>query len=282
VTCSPVFVRDYVMFPDGNWREEPDVSEIQVERSDQGVATIWLSNPRHLNALSNAMIIGLCEELSRLAEDLTCRAIVMRGRGGVYCAGRELGDVKALQGADLDAIKEIYEHMQKMNEAIYYSPHPVISVIEKYAFGIATMLVSWSDIALAEEDAMFGYPEVHHGITPYGAVPTMLNMMSRRAVLDLLLTGRTVRAAEALRLGILTRAVPADQLTGELDKILQDIFRGSAAAIRRSKKFVRECETLTYQQGIAAATDKSILGVGLPEMRKGIAAFLDKQKAEWP
>ena len=66
------------------------MSEIQVERSDQGVATLWLSNPRHLNALSNAMIIGLCEELSRLADDMTCRAIVMRGRGGVYCAGREL------------------------------------------------------------------------------------------------------------------------------------------------------------------------------------------------
>ena len=79
----------------------------------------------------------------------------------------------------------------------------------------------------------------------------------------------------------LARAVPADQLAGELDKVLQDIFRGSAAAIRRSKKFMRECETLTYQQGIAAATDKSILGVGLPEMRNGIAAFLDKQTPKW-
>jgi enoyl-CoA hydratase/carnithine racemase len=274
-------IRDYVMFSDGNRTEERGVSEIQVERSNQGVATVWLSNPKHLNALSNSMIIGLCEELPRLADDMTCRAIVLRGRGGVFCAGRELGDVKALQGGDLDAVEKMYGYMQKMNEVIYYSPHPVISVVEKYAFGIATMLVSWSDIALAEEGAMFGYPEVHHGITPYGAVPTMLNMMNQRAMLDLLLTGRKISATEALRLGILTRAVPADQLTGELDLVLQDIFRGSAAAIRRSKKFVRECETLTYQQGIDAATDKSILGVGSPEMRKGIAAFLDKQKAKW-
>ena len=257
------------------------MSEIQVERSDQGVATIWLSNPRHLNALSNSMIIGLCEELPRLADDLTCRAIVMRGRGGVYCAGRELRDVAALQGADPGAIKEMYDYMQKMNEAIYYSPHPVISVIEKYAFGIATMLVSWSDIALAENGAMFGYPEVHHGITPYGAVPTMLNMMNQKAMLDLLLTGRKISADEALRLGIITRAVPADKLTGGLDKVLEDIFRGSAAAIRRSKRFVRDCETLTYQQGIAAATDKSILGVSMPEMREGIKAFIDKRKAKW-
>ncbi len=257
------------------------MSEIQIERSDQGVATVWLNNPKHLNALSNAMIIGLCEELPRLADDTTCRAIVMRGRGGVFCAGRELRDVKALQGADLDAIEKMYGYMQTMNEVIYHSPHPVISVIEKYAFGIATMLVSWSDIALAEDGAMFGYPEVHHGITPYGAIPTMLNMMNQKAMLDLLLTGRKINAAEALRLGILTRAVPAEHLTGELDRVLQDLFQGSAAAIRRSKKFVRECETLTYQQGMTAATDKSILGVGLPDMRKGIAAFIDKQKANW-
>ena len=117
------------------------MSEIQIERSEQGVATVWLSNPKHLNALSNSMIIGLCEELPRLADDMTCRAIVMRGRGGVFCAGRELSDVKALQGADLDAVEKMYGYMQKMNEVIYYSPHPVISVVEKYAFGIATMLV---------------------------------------------------------------------------------------------------------------------------------------------
>jgi len=256
------------------------VSEIQVERSNRGVATVWLNNPKHLNALSNSMIIGLCEELPRLADDGSCRAIVMRGRGGVFCAGRELGDLKALQSAGPDEVARMYAYMQKMNEVIYYSPHPVISIVEKYALGIATMLVSWSDIALAEEGAMLGYPEVHHGITPYGAVPTMLSMMNQKAMLDLLLTGRKIRAAEALRLGILTRAVPVDQLAGELDRVLDDIFRGSAGAIRRSKAFVRECETLTYQQGIAAATDKSIQGIGLPEMRNGVDAFLGMQKAK--
>jgi len=256
------------------------VSEIQVERSNRGVATVWLNNPKHLNALSNSMIIGLSEELPRLADDGSCRAIVMRGRGGVFCAGRELGDLKALQSAGPDEVARMYAYMQKMNEVIYYSPHPVISIVEKYALGIATMLVSWSDIALAEEGAMLGYPEVHHGITPYGAVPTMLSMMNQKAMLDLLLTGRKIRAAEALRLGILTRAVPVDQLAGELDRVLDDIFRGSAGAIRRSKAFVRECETLTYQQGIAAATDKSIQGIGLPEMRNGVDAFLGMQKAK--
>lgn len=255
------------------------MGEIQVERSDQGVTTIWLNNPARRNALSDAMIVGLCEAFARLGEDGSCRAIVLRGRGGVFCAGRDLQDLKALQDAGLDAVKRMYGYLQRMNEVIYYSPHPVITVVEKYAFGIATMLVSWSDIALADADAMFGYPEVRHGITPYGAVPTLLNTVNQKAMMDLLLTGRRIGAHEAARLGIITRAVPAEQLPAELDRVLQDLFRGSAAAIRRSKQFARECETLTYRQGIAAATDKSILGVSLPEMRHGIAAFLAQREA---
>jgi enoyl-CoA hydratase/carnithine racemase len=257
------------------------MGEIQVERSDRGVVTIWLHNPTHLNALSNSMIIGLCEAFPRLAEDATCRAIVMRGRGGVFCAGRELGDVRALQDADLDAVKRMYDYMQKMNEVIYYCPHPVIAVVEKYGFGIATMLATWADITLAEETAQLGYPEVHHGITPYGAVPTLLNTMNQKALMDLLLTGRRIDAVEAVRLGIVTRAVPAERLMDELDAVLDNLCKGSPAAIRKSKRFVRECETLSYQQGMAAATDKAILGVGMPETRAGLSAFIDKKAANW-
>ena len=82
-----------------------------------------------------------------------------------------------------------------------------------------------------------------------------------------------------MRLGILTRAVPADQLAGELDKVLEDIFREAPPRFGGRSSSCGECETLTYQQGIAAATEQAILGVGLPEMRNGIAAFVDKQKA---
>lgn len=257
------------------------MSRIEVERGERGIATVWLENPGRLNALSNRMVIGLGEELPRLAADETCRAIVLRGRGGVFCAGRDLTDLKALQASDAAAVKAMYGHMQKMNEVIYYSPQPVISVIEKYAFGIATMIATWTDIALAEENAQLGYPEVHHGITPYGAVPTMLNAMSQKAMMDLLLTGRRIKAEEAVHLGILTRAVPADRLEAELNDVLEHLSRGSAAAIRKSKQFVRDCESLTYQQGINAASEKHIQGLANPETKAGLAAFADKRKANW-
>jgi enoyl-CoA hydratase/carnithine racemase len=176
----------------------------------------------------------------------------------------------------------MYDYMQRMNEAIYDAPQPVVSVVEKYALGIATMIVSWSDIALAEENALLGYPEVQHGITPYGAVPTMLSTMSRKAMMDLLLTGRRIDAREAMRLGIVTRAVRRDQLTDACEDVLESLLRGSAAAIRKSKRFVRQCENLSYRQGIEAATEQAIAGIATPELGEGLAAFLDRERTPRP
>ena len=254
---------------------------IHVECDERNVATVWLDNPARRNALGNAMIAALCDAFSGLAADDACRAIVLRGRGGTFCAGRDLADLSALQQAAPAEVATVYGSLQALNEAIYFSPHPVIAVVERYALGIATMLVSWSDIALSEDGATFGYPEVHHGITPYGAVPTMLNTMNQKAMLDLLLTGRRIDAAEALRLGILSRVASAARLEAELDDIVEHILRGSPAAIRRSKAFVHDCETLSYRQGIAAATGNAIAALGSPELRKGLAAFLDKREADW-
>jgi enoyl-CoA hydratase/carnithine racemase len=251
---------------------------IDVERDARGVVTVWLNNPRRRNALSNAMVIALGEELPRLAGDESVRAVVLRGRGGVFCSGRDLADLQALQAAPPDAVEAMYGHLQRMNEAIYHSPHPVIGVIEKYALGIGAMLATWTDIALAEDGALFGYPEVHHGITPYGAVPTLLNTLGQKAMMDLLLTGRRLRADEAARLGVITRAVPAERLEAEIEAVLTDLFRGSAAAIRKSKQFVRQCETLGYAQAIALATEKHIAGIRMPEMRAGVAAFVEQRK----
>jgi enoyl-CoA hydratase/carnithine racemase len=105
----------------------------------------------------------------------------------------------------------------------------------------------------------------------------MLNTMSQKAMLDLLLTGRRIDAAEALRAGIVSRVVAREALDDTLRSVLADLLAGNAAAIRRSKQFVRACETLTYGQGIAAATDKAILGARSPDLQRGVAAFVTRR-----
>jgi enoyl-CoA hydratase/carnithine racemase len=252
------------------------MNHIAIDRSDSGIATVWLDNPRRLNALSNDMAIGLGDALTELAADTGCAAVVLRGRSGVFCAGRDLTDLRELQSADDETVAAMYGHLQRMNEAIYFAPMPTISIVERYALGIGTMIATWTDITLAEEAARFGYPEVQHGITPYGAVPTMRNTMTQKGMLDLLLTGRRIDAREAVSLGIVTRAVPSDRLEEALETTLADLARGSAAAIRKSKAFVRACEGPAYRAALSAATTNAIASIRQPEMREGLAAFARK------
>jgi enoyl-CoA hydratase/carnithine racemase len=257
---------------------ENGMGRIESERDDRGVLTLWLDNPGRLNALSNAMVLGLCEAFGSLAHDTDNRVVILRGRGGVFCAGRDLKDLLALQSAAPGEIAAMYDRMEEMNRAIYTCPLPVMAVVEGHALGIATMLVSWTDIAIAADTASLGYPEVRHGIVPYGAVPTMMQTMPHRAVMELLLCGRKIDAAEAVRLGIVSRAVAAADLEQQVEATITELLAGDAIALTRIKQFARHCEGLSYDAGIGAATRmaKSATARSSGAGAK-IAAFLERK-----
>ncbi|MER2535149.1 MAG: enoyl-CoA hydratase/isomerase family protein [Rhizobiaceae bacterium] len=250
------------------------MSGIDIERDGRGVVTLWLSNPDRQNALSNVMVRELCAAMAALAADEDCRIIVLRGRGGVFCAGRDLHDLSALQKASRGEIDRMYDFMEEMNRLTYFSPKPVVAVVERFAYGIAAMLASWADVSIAEETAQLGYPEVRHGIVPYGAAPTMLNTLPQRAILDLILTGRRITAAEAVRLGLVTRATPAVDLDAALEATVADLLAGDPLALSGIKAFVRECERLSYDEGIRAATARAKAGTGNAATVGGIGNFL--------
>ncbi|MFA7665076.1 MAG: enoyl-CoA hydratase/isomerase family protein [Burkholderiaceae bacterium] len=254
---------------------------IDIDRDSKGIGTVWIDNPAHRNALNNDLIERLIEAFGTLSADAGCRAIVLRGRGGIFCAGRELRDLIALNQSSLDAVEATYQRLRRLNEAIYYSPKPTICVIEKYAFGAGATIVSWCDLAIAEAGAMMSYPEVHHGITPAPAVMAMLRGLTRKATMDLLLTGRRIAMPEAHQLGLITRMVPGAELERELADVLQAIRRGSPAAIRRTKEFIWQCEDASHRSGMASAVDSISAGILSPEARDGIGAFLEKRPPTW-
>ncbi|RDJ27817.1 enoyl-CoA hydratase/isomerase family protein [Bosea caraganae] len=254
------------------------MSGIEVERSASGIVTLWLSNPGRLNALSNQMVAGLVAEMTALAGDASCRAVVLRGRQGAFCAGRDLNDLAALQTAPPEEVERMYDLIEGMNRAIYFCPKPVVSVVERVALGIGTMIAGWADIVIAEETAKLGFPEVRHGIAPYGAVPSLLKLMRPRDAADLLLSGRTFDAHEAMRLGLVSRAVPAARLEQELEETLTAILAGKPGALEETKRFLRHCEELGYEDGIALATKNAKAKTGNAELKDGLGAYAGRRK----
>lgn len=250
------------------------------DRDGRGVLTLTLDNPGRRNALSDAMIHGLADIFEALAADTALRAVVLRGAGGTFCAGRDLHDLLAVQQADPAHIAAIYDRLEAMGSAIHACPVPLVAAVEGHCYGLGAMLALWSDIALADAGARFGFPEVRHGVAPFGAVPAMAAVMPPRAVDDLLLTGRRIDAAEAAATGIVTRAVPAGTLGPAVDALLSDLLSGDAQAIRQTKAFRRDCAGRGRDASVAAATRLAKAVAGRSAAAARIGAFIAGKPAK--
>lgn len=255
--------------------------KIDLERQDNGIATLWIDNPSHRNALNNDLIEALTGHYRNLAADPACRVIVARGRNGIFCAGRELRDLRALQDADNATIVATYEKLKALNEAVWFCPKPTVALVQKYAFGAGATLSSWCDITLSEDTALFAYPEVHHGFPPSPALMALFFAVGRKKAVELVLTGRRIDAVEADRIGLITRAVPAAALDDELGRLLAGLLRSGPDAVRRTKEFVWHSDESGHRAAMASAVDSISLGLASPQAREGIAAFFDKRQPRW-
>jgi enoyl-CoA hydratase/carnithine racemase len=255
--------------------------KIDLERRHDGVATLWIDNPSHRNALNNGLIEALTGHFRTLAADPACRVIVVRGRNGIFCAGRELRDLRALQDADNATIVATYDKLKALNEAVWFCPKPTVALVQKYAFGAGATLSSWCDLALSEDAALFAYPEVHHGFPPSPALMALFLAVGRKKAMELILTGRRIDAVEADRIGLITRAVPAAALEDELGRLLAGLLRSGPDAIKRTKEFVWHSDESGHRAAMTCAVDSISLGLASPQAREGIAAFFDKRQPRW-
>lgn len=255
--------------------------KIQIERDDRGVISFTFDNPSHRNAMNDAMIAELTAAFRAAASDVQCRVIVVKGAGGIFCAGREINDIQALQGAGMDALNAAYARLLDLNLAAYYCPKPVVSVLERYALGAGIMIAGWSDIALAEEGCLIGYPEVRIGLPPTQTTIQLIRGVHRKAALELLLTARNIRAPEAAQLGLITRAVPAERLQPEVAIVVDALLAGSPEAISRTKQMIWKTEDADYRSAIATGVDVISVAAATASAREGISAFVEKRKPKW-
>jgi enoyl-CoA hydratase/carnithine racemase len=254
---------------------------VRLERRADGVVVLRLDNPAHRNALNDAMIAALTASLRALAEDTSCRVVLLRGAGGVFCAGREITELKRLQQSMPEEITAAYDRLRVLSEALYYCPKPTVAVLERHALGAGTALASWSDIAIAEARCLLGYPEVRIGLPPTMTTLALIRGVPRKAAVDLLLTARSIDAAEAARLGLVTRAVTAEALEEDVERTLASLVANSPDAMARTKQMIWKTEDADHRSGLTVAVDGIGIAVGTREAREGVAAFLEKRKPSW-
>jgi enoyl-CoA hydratase len=238
-------------------------------------ALLTLNRPEALNALSFEVIRNLGARLDEVAAG-EARALLITGAGPkAFCAG---ADITELRHRTLLEQKQGAELGQRIFAKLDDLPMPSVAIINGYAFGGGLELALACTFRIATASATMGQPEIKLGLIPgYGGTQRLPRTIGQAAALDMILTGRTVQAEEALRIGLVARVVEGDPVEAGIAFARQ--FSGySQPALRFARAAVQRALDTPLSEGLKIEADLSTLAYRTEDAEEGMAAFLEKRK----
>jgi enoyl-CoA hydratase/carnithine racemase len=235
------------------------------------VARLTLERPRTRNALSRAMADALDAALARLATMEETRAVLVAGRGRSFCAGADISEMPTLSPAEAEALAGRW---QRIMDAFAALPQVTIAAVQGHALGGGLMLAIAQDLRVAEASAKFGLPEVTLGFNPGYGIARLLDIAGGGHARDLMLTARVVDAAEAHRMGLVTRVVPDGALETAALELAHEVARSPRGGLAATKAI-----TADLRAGRAGAEPRAYGALrATPDAQARIAAFLNRRR----
>ena len=250
---------------------------IELTRIDE-FALITLNRLDALNALSFALIAELARVLDQVAQS-DARALLITGAGAkAFCAG---ADIKELTGRSLIEQKRGAEVGQATFAKLERLPMPSVAVINGYAFGGGLELALACTLRIATRNAKMGLPEIKLGLIPgYGGTQRLPRAIGEARALDMILTGRTIDAEEAFRIGLVQRVVEGDALAQGIAYARE--FAGySLPVLGLAREAVSRAGATPLNEGLKIEADLSTLAFQTQDAAEGMAAFIDKRKPKF-
>jgi enoyl-CoA hydratase len=257
-----------------------NLENVKTEARD-GIFYITIDRPRVLNALNAQTVeeIGRAFDEARRDDSVHC-VIVTGGGEKAFVAGadiNELARMTPLSG------KDVSSKGQDVFSAIERFPKPVIAAINGFALGGGCELALACHIRIASEKAQIGLPEVTLGIIPgYGGTQRMARLLGKGKALELICTGDRVNAADAERIGLVNKVVPADQLMSAAEEMARKIASRSPVAVRAAIEAVNSGSDMSLDDGQFLEATLFGLLCATEDMKEGMAAFLEKRQAVFP
>lgn len=255
-------------------------SEIEVNTSTTGLASVMINRPAVRNALSAATISQLTTAFSQLAEQRDLRCVLLSGKGDeAFCAGADLQELQNRPSPS--ERRDFFESIAKLITAIRECPVPVVTAVHGFALAGGMGLVAASDIAYAADDAVFGLPEVAIGLAPMVVLSPLSATLTPKLLAYLALTGERISAHDALRAGVVTCVVPKVALSSEVESVCKTILKRGPDAVRATKKALRDIPLHNRSDFILELADRSALVSVGSEATEGITAFSAKRAPTW-
>ena len=252
---------------------------ILVQR-DRGIATVILSRPDKLNALTRGMWASLGETVEQLSADDTLRCVILRGAGEKsFSPGNDIAEFAHERSNKKQAI-EYGKVMHRTADALANCRHPMIAQIHGICVGGGLEIAALCDLRICGESSRFGAPINKLGLVmAYAEMAPLVRLVGSAVALEILLEGRIFDAAEAKEKGLVTRIVPDDRVAVEARETAQRIAAGAPLVARWHKRFARRLAQGTPLS--AAELDECFDCFDTEDFRIGYAAFLAKQKPEF-
>src|SRR5215208_6872609 len=248
---------------------------------DAGVKRITFNHPARRNALDFGMFEAFAAAVEESASDES-RVVVITGAGDFFCAGLDMKSISPSELASLDVAARIRELINPPVMRLRTLPKPVVARVHGPAAGIGFSYVLASDVVIASEEATFSQSFVRVGLMPDGGATHLLPALVGRAkAFELMATGDTLSAQDALRLGLVSRVVPR----AELDAVVDELAARLAAAPQPSLARIKAALNLSEQQALAAALDFEAEGQGecfrSADFVEGVTAFMQKRAPQF-
>jgi enoyl-CoA hydratase len=252
-------------------------SAVQVE-VEGAIGTLTIDRPQVLNALNAAVLSELERAIARLAGDPAVLGVIVTGAGPkAFVAGADISELERLDGAQGYRAARFGQGVFRKLEQM---PKPTIAAINGYALGGGLELALACTLRVASDTAKLGLPEVGLGIIPgYGGTQRLARLVGAGRALELILTGEPVTAAEAHRIGLVNRVLPAAELLPAARQILQTMIGRGPLAIAAALEVVRGGLDSALETGLELEAQAFGRLCSTEDMHEGMAAFLGKRKA---
>ena len=244
------------------------------------VARVTINRPERRNAMSWDVITGLRQAAADAKADDDVRVVVLTGAGGqAFCAGADLTGMRG--DASFVETHDARGELARLFGDLWGLGKPTIARVRGYALAGGFGLALACDFVVAADDAQFGTPEINVGLWPYMITVPLVRSVPPKKALELMLTGRRVRAEEAERIGFVTKVVPVDELDAATDELASELASKSPAIM----KLGRDSFYAVWDSNAADALNylHTMLTINTmtEDAAEGIAAFAEKRKPEW-
>lgn len=247
---------------------------------DGSIAIITINRPKVLNALNAATMGELSRAFLGFKDDDSVRVVIITGAGEkAFIAGADINELAVQTPTDA---KELAQRGQALFNLIENLGKPVIAAIGGFAVGGGCELAMACTLRLASDSARLGQPEVNLGLIPgYGGSQRLPRLVGKGVALDLLLSGRQVKADEAFRIGLVNRVIPSAELLSEARLLAEVLAKKPPLSIKYILEAVNLGMEMPLNQGQSVESILFGLVASTEDMREGTKAFLEKRKAKF-